>query len=565
MSLFGSLQIARNALLAAEVGLQVTGNNISNANTPGYIRQRVIYTPAPTQVFGDLPLGLGVQVDGIVQATDKFLNQRVRAAVSDLAGSETQEQTYLQLEALIGELGESDLSTSLSNFFSSIHDVLNQPEDVSVRNLVVQQGRTLTADIRRLDGRVRDVRENINDTIVATADDINRLLQQIAELNVGIVQIEAGGSSNSDAVGLRDQREVALTELSKLVAIQVNEQTNGSVSISSGGDFLVHEGITRAITVTYADDRGLSTAALNIEATDAPLTASAGKLAGLYAARDEVLGGFLDQLGGLTASLVFEFNKIYSSGQGLTGLTELTGEFAVTDADAALDQAGLDFTPVNGSLQLLVHNTRTGITETNDLFVRLNGLDDDTTLADLAAQLDAIDGISASVTPQRRLSIGADSSLLEFSFAHDTSGVLAALGVHTFFTGADATDIGISEIVRNDPSQFAASQTGIGEDVENALQLASFGDRPLDSQDGDSLVRTYEKMIADVAQASSVTKAVSEGFRVFHSTLESQQMALSGVSIDEEAVQMIALQRAYQASARLIGTVSELLNILMNI
>jgi len=111
MSLFGSIQIANNALFAAQVGLQVTGNNIANANTPGYIRQRVALTPAPTQLVGDLPLGLGVRVQGILQETDRFLSERVRGAISDLSNSETQEKAHLQLEALIGEKG---VSTSLS-------------------------------------------------------------------------------------------------------------------------------------------------------------------------------------------------------------------------------------------------------------------------------------------------------------------------------------------------------------------------------------------------------------------------------------------------------------------
>ena len=565
MSLLGSLQIAKNSLFANQVGLQVTGNNISNANTPGYIRQRAVLTPAPTQLVGGLPLGLGVRVDGIVQQADRFLADRLRGANSDLAGSEAEEQTYVQLEALIGELTDTDLSTSFSNFFNSINDILNQPEDLAVRNLAVLQGETVTQDLKRLDDRVRQLRGNVNDEITSSAADINRLLKEIAELNVNIVQTEGGTATASEAVGLRDQRELALTELAKIVNIRASEQPDGSVTVFAGGDFLVFQGEYRAVNVAFESDRGLSQGTINLEATDAPLAASSGRLAGLYSARDEILGGFLDGLDDLSRTLIFEFNKLHSSGQGLTGLTDVRSDFAVGDNDDALDQTSLPFTPVNGSFQVQVFNTRTKLTETSDVFVRLNGLEDDTTLADLVSDLDTIDGISAVITPDRRLSITSDSPNIQFGFANDTSGVLAALGVNTFFAGTGTRDLGITDLVRDDPSKVAASQGGIGHDTENALRLATFGETPLDSQDGDTLSQQYEAIVAGVTQSSSVTKAVSEGFRVFQRTLEGQQLGLSGVSIDEEAVNMLGYQRAYQASARMIATLSDLLNTLINL
>ena len=104
MTLFSTIQLSSNALAAAQLGLQVTSNNIANANTPGYLRQRMVLTPGPTQRYGNLLLGLGVDVEAIVQVTDRFLAERLRAAESDLANGETQENTYVQLESLIGEL-----------------------------------------------------------------------------------------------------------------------------------------------------------------------------------------------------------------------------------------------------------------------------------------------------------------------------------------------------------------------------------------------------------------------------------------------------------------------------
>jgi len=104
MSLFSSIQIASNSLQVQQIGLQVAGQNIANASTPGYSREQVVFAPGPTQQNGALLLGTGVQIRTIQQDVDQFLNERVRRAVSDQTGTALSTQTYQQLESLFGEL-----------------------------------------------------------------------------------------------------------------------------------------------------------------------------------------------------------------------------------------------------------------------------------------------------------------------------------------------------------------------------------------------------------------------------------------------------------------------------
>ena len=184
---------------------------------------------------------------------------------------------------------------------------------------------------------------------------------------------------------------------------------------------------------------------------------------------------------------------------------------------------------------------------------------------ELAAALDAIDGFSASVTPTRGLELSVDAPNLEFAFANDTSGILAALGLNTFFTGTGADDLDVSQIVRDDPAFFAASSGGIGNDTENAVDLAGFLDRPLEREGSDSINVLYDRFIGDTTQAAAVSRGVADGFRVFHSTLEGQKLAVSGVSLDEEAINLIQYQRAFQANARVVSTINELLDVLVNL
>ena len=565
MSLYSSIQLANNSLRAAQVGLQVVGQNIANVNTPGYIREEVFLAPAATQQIGDLALGLGVDVKGVVQKVDEFLEQRLRTSESDVAGAETREQSYRTLEGLIGELTDTDLSTSMTNFINSIHEVLNQPESVSVRNLAVLQGQTLAGDISRLAERVRTSQKDLNTRIVSVAQEINRLTSDIRDMNIRIAEVEGGGLSNSDAVGLRDQRQLALTQLAKLIDINVKEQPSGGVSVIVGGDFLVLEGELREVEAKLETVDGLPVASVQIIETKSNLDISSGELAGLMTSRDDVLTGFLQNLDQLAQSLIFEFNRVYSQGQGLTGYEQITSEHAVDDITAALDAAGLPFSPVNGSFQIKVSSQQTGLTQTTDIFVDLNGLDGDTSLEDLVAEIDAVDGVSARLTIDGRIDIQNDTATHTFAFANDTSGVLAALGVNTFFSGRGALNMGVQQTVADDPAKFAASLTGVGVDSSNALELASFLDRPLESENGATILFAYDRMVGGVTQGSTVASSVAEGFRSFRDSLKAEQLSVSGVSLDEEAVRMIQYQRAFQASAKFISVVDDLLGILINI
>ena len=569
MSLFGSIGLANNTLQANQIALQVIGQNIANANTPGYIREEVVLTPASTQKKGNLLLGLGVRVEAIIQKIDLFLEERLRGAVSDRVNADAQENAYMQLEGVIGELSDTDLSTSMVNFFSAINDVGNEPTNITLRNLAVLQGGILTNDVNRLYNRVGEMRSDLNDQIIDMADDLNRLIEEIRVLNVRIANVEGGDVSASDAVGLRDQRLQAMEEMSELIDVRIKEQASGGVAIYTGGDFLVFEGVSRPVEVLLESVQGMATASIQLAETDSPIVASSGKLAGLLTARDTTMGGFLTQLDDFAEALAYEFNKLYSQGQGINWFDDLTSEFHVDADNLALSRAGLEFTPVTGSLNVLTRNTVTGQTQRTTIHVNLDDIGTDTTLATLAADLNAVAGVSASTTTAGRLTIAAASSNEEFTFDGDTSGVLAALGLNTFFTGSTARNLGVNSQLRTDPSKFAASRdSGTGPYVnneQNALVLAGFLLRPLESQNNESLAVLYDRLTGETTQASSIARAVAEGARVFEETLRGQKMATSGVSIDEEVMRMISFQRSFQASAKYIATLNDLLGLLVTL
>lgn len=574
MSLFSSLQMGGNTLQAMQIGLHVVGNNIANANTPGYIRERAIYSPAPVQKLGDLALGMGVEVDGIVQIIDKFVENRLRDAGSDLSSAEALEDAYNKLEAEFNALGEGSIGSMLTSFFNGLADVAKEPGNVGVRDLAIKDGIALAHAFNSLDRNVEQLHTDLSTRVQQIAPSINTLAEQIRKLNLQIVTTEGGGATGSDAGGLRTQRAEALKELAKLINISATETTTGSVNISVNGQILVFEGTRREVEASLAELNGVTASRIQFVDNKSVLDPTGGELHGIYQARDSVYAEFLDNLDTLAGTLAFEFNKLYSQGQGIDGFTQVTSVNGVNNANSALNAAGLDFTPTSGKFTVLIRNKTDKITQRHEITIDLNGLDgNDTTLNSLAAQLNAIPGLNASVNIDNRMVLSSESSAIDFSFevasTSDETGVLAALGINTFFTGSDAANLGVNSQLMGAGAKLAAGtkvfDNNSGNDNTNALRLVALFDQSLSSLDDNSIRGLYDSIINGTTQGASIAKSVADGQRVFHGTLEATSQGVSGVNLDEEAIDMIALQRTYQASARFISTISELLDILVNL
>ncbi len=565
MSLFSSIQMAGGSLKANEIALQVVGQNIANANTPGYLRETANFVPGPSQTSGALVQGTGVQVISITQQVDKFLEGRLRNANAEQASSDTLKKTYSELEAIVGGLDStSNLSGAMNRFFSAISNVLNQPDSTSVRQLAVMQGQSLAQSINSMADNTVELRAAVNGQIGSMAADINHLTSQIAQLNKRIAEVTGGGQLPSDAAGLADQRNQAVTDLSKLIGIQVNTQTDGSLSIYIGGSYLIDGSAARQIEVVYSSDHGQPISTLQIAGINTSLEPASGKLHGLISSRDDALGGFQDQLNSFANTLTSEFNKIYSGGQGISAYAQTTGLNPISDPNASLNQAGLPFAPTNGSLQIIVMNKQTGASNTVDIPVALLGSGHNTSLNSLTTAINNISGLSAQVV-NGKLSINSTDANTQFAFGSDTSGTLAALGINTFFTGSQAGSLGVNNTLLQDPSKFAASSKGVGKDTTNAQTLAVFLTLPLETQNGSTIQSLYNSITTSLTQASANSTASASAADTFQASLASQQTAVSGVNIDEEAVNMLAYQRAYQASAKYISTLNDLLTMLVQL
>ncbi len=566
MSLFGSIQLAGNSLQANQIALQVVGQNIANASTPGYSREQVEFAAGPTQQDGALLLGTGVSIQGVQPQINQYLNDSVWNSNSAASNATTQQSTYQSLEQSLNALGSDNINSQLNSFVASIQNVLNQPGSTSMQNLAVLQGGSLASTINGLAQQVSQMQSNLDQQVVGSVASINQIVQQIGSLNTQIGELQGGLGGASNAVGLEDQRNEAINNLSQLVNVQIEPQADGEVNIYVGGNYLVYNGETQALTTTQSSENGVTISTPEFAATKSPLDATGGEIAGQIASRDTILGGFQTSLNQFAGTLAFEFNKIFSSGQGTTGYQSLTSTQSVTSATAPLEDAGLPFTPVSGSFDVQVYDSQTGQTQTTQIPVSLNGLsDNDTTLNSLVQSLNGVSGLSATINASGQLSLNTTSSNLSFAFSNDTSGVLAAVGLNTFFTGSNAQNLAVNPVLSNDPTKFAASQGGIGVDTNNAQAMAGFLTQPLSSAGGATITDLSNQLTSDVTESSAQATSLASGLTNYQSTLQGQQLAVSGVNIDEETVNMLSYQRAYQASAKYISTINELLQTLIQL
>ncbi|MCE2990302.1 MAG: hypothetical protein LW838_09165, partial [Nitrosomonadaceae bacterium] len=444
-------------------------------------------------------------------------------------------------------------------------DIANQPGSDPIRAIAIQRGQELASQLRSIsNGVVESANRNRQDVGLAV-DQVNRLSDSIAKLNRRIIEVEGG--TNSSAVGLRDERIAALDELSTYVDISVTEQFNGSVTVFVGGDYIVSDGIPRSVVAKRIEDNADSSGIeLRFVDTDSRLEVQGGKIRGLYdSIRANSQEGFLGKIDGMTRDIIHVVNRIHSQGQGTKGFTNLTGETVIGKTNVPFEVSNPDFNIDNGSFVVRLTDARTKLTTTYDIPVQQQGSLDDTTADQLAARLDVISGISASITNDGRLQIKSDSSAISFSFAEDTSGALAALGINTFFVGNSAATIGVRSGISQDHSQLAISSDGVGNGARNAIKIAEAFNEPSDLLGGRSLSGIYSTIVSETTREINTQKGVTDGLRNFLQTLEAKHLGISGVNLDEEAVKMLLYQRAFQATSKLVTTVSEMLDTLVNI
>ncbi|MCB9917124.1 MAG: flagellar hook-associated protein FlgK [Planctomycetes bacterium] len=413
---------ALRGLNAARLSMEIIGQNVANANTPGYTRQRVLLgSTLPTKDGArGFFIGTGVQVETVNRILDERLDARLRTQMGLTGAAEIDYRRMSEIEGILGEPGEGGLSGLFNDYFDSISKLRTDAGQRALRGGVVQAGQELAGGFNLLARRFASLEDDSKLEIEGYVREVNTLAEQIADLNREIVSLEVGQHPAND---LRDRRENAIRGLSELLDTQAIEKANGSVDILAGGYILVSGG--RASTLrSQTEDAG--TVTLRIGQSTARISPKQGKLAALLNADSSGLGDVIGNIDRLAFGFALEVNRIHTTGMAKKGPFQvLLADNSIGDGngngnygDEILAYGDLPFPVTNGELYVAVTNRDTGDIERHRITIDPNSM----TLGELSQELDAIPRLSSSVDPTGRLRIQAEQGFgFDFSRRLDSA------------------------------------------------------------------------------------------------------------------------------------------------
>jgi len=245
-STFRGLETGKSGINSAMLHLEVAGQNIANANTTGYTRQRVNSAakvpPGSNYVVSQIynkRVGQGVETVGIEQIRSDYLDLQFRNLNSDFNYFEYRSQGLSYLTGVMNELSEeASITLALDNYISAMSKMAEDPSSEELRLNLQQSAMTLTETVNYVYGQMVDLAESQKDSAAVVVDDINAKAQQLANLNAAIANYERNGASANE---LRDQRNLLLDELAGLVDIEykLNDKNPSMVDVTIGGELLV--------------------------------------------------------------------------------------------------------------------------------------------------------------------------------------------------------------------------------------------------------------------------------------------------------------------------------------
>lgn len=445
------LDIARRAMAAQQTGMNVTGHNIANVNTPGFSRQRLTLASTSPEHTNWGFVGTGVGVAEVNRVRDGFIDAEIRLEKQSLHRWSQRERVFTEIENVFNEPSDSGLSTILADFWDSWEGLANDPQSGSAREWVKQMGSHLTNTFSHLHTRLTDIQANLNDEFQLGITEVNTFLKQIADLNQKIASSESRGIQAND---YRDKRDILLDDLSELIGARFIERKDGMVTITLDGQILlerekVHEleTLERGINYIAVSDPIWST-------NKSPIALGNGKLQGLIELRDDVIGDQFAKLDEMAVALVEEVNRLHRSAYNQSGLT------------------GADF------------------------------------------------------------------------FDGNTTG---------------ARNFAMDETILEDASKIAVSADGSLGDGSIALQIAELRESKVLSDDTVTVDDYFAAMMGSLGVQSRESTFMRENQELMVEQLQNQRDSVSGVSLDEEMANLIKYQHAYEAAARLVRSVDEMM------
>lgn len=346
-SVSGLVGNALTGLEAALSALQVTGNNISNVNTPGYSAEQVVQTAQPTSSEGGLYLGNGADLISVTRSYSNFLQTQVWSTTSSASGANT---VNTELQSLVNLISGSDsgLSTAINQFFTSgVAQVAADPSDTSSRQAMISQAQTLAQTLSSAASQLQSDSTGVNQQIGQSVTTINSLTQQIAQLNV---QINSATTTTNSPNTLLDQRDQLITQLSAQLGVSVLQQGNDLDVYTTSGQVLVDGSQSYGLTTTTNPyDPSQTEVAYASNGAILSQSLQGGTLGGLLQFRSQVLQPAQDELGVIADGLAQAMNQQQAQGLDLNG-EQGSAMFASGPVQVLADSSNSGGATISGSI-----------------------------------------------------------------------------------------------------------------------------------------------------------------------------------------------------------------------
>jgi flagellar hook-associated protein 1 len=301
------LNTARSAILAHQAAVQVTSQNVANAQTPGYSRQRIALSAAPSVRTAQGVLGSGVIVSDVSRARDTLLDIMYRREAGNASSFGVRKDLLEQVEEVFGELSDSGFAATLDSFWASWSELAANPLNASAQGMVQKRGEQLAYALNNSAARVDALGGVVDARIHRGVDEINHLVHQVAELNRQIAGAENGGREVPE---LRDTRDSVLDELASHARITVSPRNDGSLAVHLGTATLVDGPLASVVSL---DSGGM------LQIGSQRLQHPGGSIGALLDLRNIELPAVADRLDLFTRTLVTEINALHMGSIGVPG------------------------------------------------------------------------------------------------------------------------------------------------------------------------------------------------------------------------------------------------------
>ncbi|MGL5453495.1 MAG: flagellar hook-associated protein FlgK [Enterobacterales bacterium] len=536
---------AMSGLSAAQAALNTASNNISSYNVAGYTRQTTIMAQANSTLGAGGWVGNGVYVSGVQREYDSFITNQLRAAQNQSSGLTTRYEQMSKVDNLLASK-TSSVSVSMQDFFTSLQTLVSNAEDPAARQTLIGKANGLVNQFKTTDQYLRDQDKQVNIAIGSSVDQINNYSKQIASLNDQISRLTgvgAGASPND----LLDQRDQLVSELNKIVGVEVSVQDGGTYNITMANGYSLVQGSNArqlAAVQSQADPSRTTVAyvdsiAGNIEIPEKLITT--GSLGGLLTFRSQDLDQTRNTLGQLALAFADAFNQQHREGYDANGKNNV-------DFFSIGDPAVYGNSKNTGSISATV-KTASEVQATDYKMVYDGAKWQVTRLAD-GTSFEATDDAGKLTFDGLEISIDVDPAKNDSFIVKPVSDAIINMGV----------------LVTNE-SQIAMAKDATAGESDNRN-----GQALLDLQKNDTTVGgsksfndAYATLVSNVGSKTSTLKTSSTTQGNVVTQLTKQQQSISGVNLDEEYGNLQRFQQYYLANAQVLQTANSLFDALLNI